>query len=66
LGGRNELKLFLIRKMMYSCNGHYRVEIISPYAGQGEVCFENIPPVQRSRHNEVRERDLLICRDALY
>ncbi len=51
---------------MYSCYGYYRVEIVRRYAGQAEVCFENIPSVQRSRHNEIRERDLLICRDALY
>lgn len=52
--------------MMDPCNGDYRVEIVPPYAGQAEVCFENIPPAQSRRHNEIREGDLLICRDALY
>jgi len=65
-GGYKELKLFLIRKMMYSCDGYHRIKIVSPYAGQAEVCFENIPPVQRSRHNEIREGDLLSCRHAPY
>ena len=51
--------------MMYPSNGYHRVEIVLPYAGQAEVCFENIPAVQCSRHNEIRERDLLTCRDAL-
>ncbi|WHZ27554.1 MAG: hypothetical protein OJF51_002351 [Nitrospira sp.] len=51
---------------MYPCNGDHRVEIAPPYSGQAEVCFENIPPAQGRRHNEIRERDLLICRDALY
>ncbi|MDF0675676.1 MAG: hypothetical protein P0120_15250 [Nitrospira sp.] len=52
--------------MMYSCDGDHRIKIVSPYVGQVEVCFENIPPVQRSRHNEIREGDLLICRHAPY
>ncbi|NGZ59134.1 MAG: hypothetical protein CV081_01355 [Nitrospira sp. LK265] len=52
--------------MMYPCDGYHRVKIVSPDAGQAEVCLENIPPAQGSRHNEIREGNLLICRHALY
>lgn len=51
---------------MYPCDGNHRVEVIPPYAGQAEVRFENIPSMQCSRNDEIRERDLLSCRDALY
>jgi hypothetical protein len=62
----DELTLFLIRKVMYACDGYHGVEIVLPYAGQFEVCLEDVPPVQLRRHNEIRKGDLLIHRDTLY